>query len=64
MTEWTTTLALAALMVGLFGWLRSDLRAVRGDLDELKTRVSVLGERIAYLQGLLEGLRESIAGQR
>ena len=64
MTEWTTTLALAALMVGLFGWLRSDLRAVRGDLDELKTRVSVLGERIAYLQGLLEGLRESIAGRR
>ena len=64
MTEWTTTLALAALMVGLFGWLRADVRAVRGDLDELNTRVSSLGERIAHLQGLLEGLRESIAGRR
>ena len=64
MTEWTTTLALAALMIGLFGWLRADVRAVRGDLDELNTRVSSLGERMAHLEGLLEGLRESIAGRR
>lgn len=64
MTEWTTTLALAALMVGLFGWLRADMRAVRGNLDELNTRVSSLGERMAHLEGLLEGLRESIAGRR
>ena len=64
MTEWTTTLALAALMIGLFGWLRADMRAVRGNLDELNTRVSSLGERMAHLEGQLEGLRESIAGRR
>ena len=51
-------------MVGLFGWLRADMRAVRGNLDELNTRVSSLGERMAHLEGLLEGLRESIAGRR
>lgn len=33
MTEWGTTLGLAALMVGLFGWLRAGVRAVGRDLD-------------------------------
>jgi ubiquinone biosynthesis protein UbiJ len=63
-TEWGTTLGLAALMIGLFGWLRADVRAVRRDLDRLNSRVGALGERMAHLEGLLEGLRESVTGRQ
>ena len=67
-------LALAALMIGLFAWLRADTRrmedrlngrieGVRGDIKELRQEMGELRERMAHLEGLLEGLREAIVAK-
>ena len=42
-----------AVGVGLFAWLRSDIHALRDQMATLNTEV----------EGLLEGLRESISGR-
>lgn len=78
---------LAALMIGLFAWLRSDMAKVEerlrrdmakgeerlrrdvtqvefrldGKLGALESQIGDLRERMAHLEGLLEGLREAIA---
>ena len=72
-------LALAALIVGLFAWLRQGINRLETRMDmrssEVETRISEvkthmntqsseLRERMAKLEGLLEGLRESITGRR
>lgn len=65
-------IGLAALIVGLFAWLRQDINRLEtrmdGRLSEVKTQMntqsSELRERMAKLEGLLEGLRESITGRR
>ena len=72
-------LALAALIVGLFAWLRQDINRLETRMDtrfsDVETRISEvetnmntqsseLRERMAKLEGLLEGLRESITGRR
>ncbi len=72
-------IGLAALMVGLFAWLRQDINRLETRMDvrlsEIETRISEvetnmntqsseLRERMAKLEGLLEGLRESITGRR
>ena len=61
-------LALAALMIGLFAWLRADISRLDERLDK---RMDVLDRRLravehgqARLEGLLEGLREAISGRR
>ena len=74
----STGIALAALMIGLFSWLRADIRKLDArvtKLDERVTRLEVelrdrmatleaeLRERMAKLEGLLEGLREAITGR-
>lgn len=71
-------LALAALIVGLFAWLRQDINRLETRMDtrfsDVETRISEvetnmntqsseLRERMAKLEGLLEGLRESITGR-
>ena len=71
--------ALATLIVGLFTWLRADLTALRKDFRsemarqsaELRGEFSLLGkevgklrERMAHMEGLLEGLRDAVAGKR
>ena len=48
-------MALAALMAGLVAWLRADI----GRLDK---RVTEHGERLARIEGLLEGLGRRHAG--
>ena len=61
---WTilgTGIALAALNVTLFAWLRTDIRDIRTRMNTLEVE---LRERMAKLEGLLEGLRESITGRR
>ena len=72
-------IGLAALMVGLFAWLSQDINRLETRMDvrlsEIETRISEvettmntqsseLRERMAKLEGLLEGLRESITGRR
>ena len=72
-------LALAALIVGLFAWLRQDINRLETRMDtrfsdvetrisevetQMNTQASELRERMAKLEGLLEGLRESITGRR
>ena len=87
-------IGLAALIVGLFAWLRQDINRLETRmntrlsevearmetrLSEVETRMdtrlseveanmntqsSELRERMAKLEGLLEGLRESITGRR
>ena len=58
----------AALMVGLFAWLRQDINRLETRLSKVESRMdaqtSELRERMAKLEGLLEGLRESITGRR
>ena len=59
-----TFAALAVLMIGLFAWLRQDIRKLDAKLDTktdaLRNDLSALRERMAHLEGLLEGLREAI----
>ena len=115
---WTVAgaaIALAAINIGLFAWLRADIRELRGEvgdlrggLEELRTQtaeqfgeartqtaeqfgeartqtaakfeeartqtaeqfgemnaqIGQLRERMAHLEGLLDGLREAVAGRR
>ena len=67
-------LGIAALLIGLFAWLRSDIvkseerlrgeiAGLRGEITETRTEVSQLRERMARLEGLLEGLREAITSR-
>lgn len=73
--DWLSAVALATLMVGLFAWVRSDVSAlrkemrsefsdVRGDISSLSKEVAALRERMAHTEGLLEGLREAVAGRQ
>jgi len=48
--------ALATLILGLFAWLRADLR-------RLEARMAAMEHGQAKLEGLLEGLREAISGR-
>lgn len=59
-----TGIALAALNIGLFAWLRSDVRGLRQEVHQHGHKVGSLRERMAKLEGLLEGLREAIAERR
>ncbi len=61
-------IGLAALMVGLFAWLRQDINRLETRLSKVESRMdaqtSELRGRMAQLEGLLEDLRESITGRR
>ena len=62
--------ALATLIVRLIrgvekqiDTLRDDVRELRQEQAGLRDRVSQLGDRVSRIEGLLEGLREAIAGR-
>ena len=76
-------IGLAALIVGLFAWLRQDINRLETRMEtrlsevearmdtrlsevevNMNTQSSELRERMAKLEGLLEGLREAITGRR
>ena len=63
-----TGIAIIVVNTALFARLRSDIHSLRDrvvKLDERMTKLeTVLRERIAKVEGLLEGLRESITGRR
>ena len=73
-----TGIALAALNIGLFAWLRADGQERSRQIEELRKEIrrfetdltarmqhleTELRERMAKVEGLLEGLRESISGR-
>ena len=72
--ELTGFIGLAALMVALFAWMRLDMKALReeirddlrrlgGRIERLEMRLAAVEQGQAKLEGLLEGLREAIAGR-
>ena len=56
-------IGLAALLVGLFAWLRQDISRVGERITAVERGQADLRERMAKLEGLLEGLREAITGR-
>ena len=44
--------------------LRSEMNALHDRMNGVHTEIGLLRERMAKLEGLLEGLREAIAGKR
>lgn len=70
-TAWTVVGAAIAILVAIgasFRSLRDEMRAQGKDLreriDAQGREISQLRERMAHLEGLLEGLREAITGKR
>ena len=63
-TAWTVVGAAIAILAAIgtsFRSLRDEMR-VQG--KETSEQISQLRERMAHLEGLLEGLREAIVGKR
>ena len=68
-------LSIAALLLGLFAWLRRDMAAqderLHWDIAKQSERLTAVErgqadsrERMARLEGLLEGLREAVTSRR
>ena len=56
-------IAIVAVGVALAGVILTSARGVRQDINELRGEVGTLRERMAHLEGLMEGLREAIVGR-
>ena len=56
-------IAIVTVGVALAGVILTSARGVRQDINELRGEVGTLRERMAHLEGLLEGLREAIVGR-
>lgn len=52
----TASVTLAGLMISLFAWLKSDINRLQDGFAQLR-------ERVAHIEGLLVGLRDSIAAK-
>ena len=70
-TAWTVVGAAIAILIAIgisFRSLRDEMRAQGKDLreriDAQSEQMGLLRERMAHLEGLLEGLREAITGKR
>ena len=52
--------ALGALIIGLFAWLRQDIRSLRvemrSQIDGLRREMNELRDRVARIEGLLEAV--------
>ncbi len=55
--------AVLAIGATLAGLILTSNRALRQDIKDLRGEVGELRERMAHLEGLLEGLREAISGR-
>ena len=56
MIELISILALAGLMIGLVHWLKQDMRELNIRMNNLANTLGEIRERLAYLEGLIEGL--------
>lgn len=52
--------ALAGLNLTSFRSLRDEIAGLRAEITEVRAEIVALRERMAHLEGLLEGLREAI----
>ena len=59
-----TAIALAALILNSFRKLDDRIRKLDDRISKFDERFRENGERMAKLEGLLEGLREAISGRR
>ena len=59
----TDSVVVVALMIAVLGFLRSLHRDVRNLSDRVAGDMRGLSERVAKVEGLLEGLRDSIANR-
>ena len=55
------TIALALLMVALFGWLKHDISGLRIEISDLRKDVSILGERVARVEGIVSDLSDRVS---
>ncbi len=60
MEEMVGFVALGALFVGLFAWLKSEVAKVRDEVSEVRGDVAALRDRISRLEGVMDTLRESL----
>ena len=56
-------IAIVTVGVALAAVILTSARGVRQDINELRGEVGTLRERMAHLEGLMEGLREAITGR-
>ena len=59
-TAWTVVGSAVAILVAI----GASFRSLRDRIDAQGEQMVLLRERMAHLEGLLEGLREAIAGKR
>ena len=57
-------IGLAGLILNGQREFKRELREFKRELEALRAEVLMLRERMAHLEGLLEGLREAITGRR
>ena len=57
-------IAIVGVGATLAGMILTGQRALRGEMAQLRDQIGKLRERMAHLEGLLEGLREAISGSR
>lgn len=53
-------ITIIAVGVALAGLILTSFRALRDEIAEVRAEIVALRERMAHLEGLLEGLREAI----
>lgn len=66
-TAWSVAGSAVAILVAIgasFRSLRDEIRVQGKRIDALGEQMGVLRERMAHLEGLLDGLREAITGKR
>ena len=57
-------IAIISVGVALAGLILNGQRSLRAEMQSQREAIIRLLERMAHLEGLLEGLREAIAGRR
>ena len=66
-TAWSVVGSAVAILVAIgasFRSLRDEIRVQGKRIDALGEQMGVLRERMAHLEGLLDGLREAITSKR
>ena len=57
-------IAIVSVGVALAGLILTGQRAIRAELATQRQEIAALRERMAHMEGLLEGLREALTRER